>query len=92
MGSSTIFDDVLRTFQERRPYREIVERLAETTRNDETGIFQDILQMMRELVRYLLRKQPELREWEMLWAEKYYHCHQISFEKKGKQECSRELA
>lgn len=43
-------------------YREIVERLAETTKNDETGTFQDILQMMRELVRYLLRKQPELRE------------------------------
>lgn len=43
-------------------YREIVERLAEITKNDKSGIFQDILQMMRELVRYLLRKQPELRE------------------------------
>ena len=43
-------------------YREIVEQLAEATKNDEPGIFQDILQMMRELIRYLLRKQPELRE------------------------------
>ena len=43
-------------------YSEIIERLAENTRNDELGTFQDILQMMRELVRYLLRKQPELRE------------------------------
>ena len=43
-------------------YKEIVERLAESTKNDEWGIFQDILQMMQELVRYLLRKQPELRE------------------------------
>ena len=43
-------------------YREIVERLAKATQNDESGTFQDILQMMHELVRYLLRKQPELRE------------------------------
>ena len=43
-------------------YSEIIERLAENTRNDELGTFQDILQMMRDLVRYLLRKQPELIE------------------------------
>jgi len=43
-------------------YKEIVERLAKATQNDEAGTFQDILQMMRDLINYLLRKQPELQE------------------------------
>ena len=59
---STIAKDEARIGMLIQEYREIVERLAEATRNDESGIFQDILQMMRGLVRYLLRKQPEIRE------------------------------
>ncbi|MBR5564812.1 MAG: hypothetical protein IKW08_01470 [Roseburia sp.] len=59
---SVIAKDEVRIRMLIQEYREIVECLAEATKKDESGTFQDILQMMRELVRYLLRKQPELRE------------------------------
>lgn len=59
---STIAKDETRIRMLIQEYREIIERLAESTQNNESGTFQDILQMMRELVRYLLRKEPELKE------------------------------
>ena len=59
---SKIATDSTRSNSLMQEYKEIVERLAKATQNDEIGTFQDIMQMMRELIHYLLRKQPELRE------------------------------
>lgn len=59
---SKIATDSTRSNSLMQEYKEIVERLAKATKNDEIGTFQDIMQMMRELIHYLLRKQPELRE------------------------------
>ena len=43
-------------------YRRILEQLDTVTKDDTTGLFQDILKMMQRVMRYILRKQPEFRE------------------------------
>lgn len=43
-------------------YKSIINHLEVAVKDDETGMFQDILQMMRKLMYYLLRKQPKLKE------------------------------
>jgi len=43
-------------------YSNIIHRLNEATCNDSTGMFHDILQMMRHIVNYLLEKEPVLQE------------------------------
>lgn len=43
-------------------FRCIVGRLEEITKDDETGVFHDIMKMMQSVMRHLLRKEPELKE------------------------------
>jgi ribosomal protein S15P/S13E len=43
-------------------YRNIVKMLEERTKDDQTGLFYDMMQLMRRLVDYMLRKQCNLRE------------------------------
>lgn len=59
---SKIAKDMTRTKKLVQEYGKIIERLEEVTKNDDTGAFQDVLQMMRRVMRHLLRKEPELKE------------------------------
>ena len=43
-------------------FRSIVGRLEKITKDDETGVFHDIMKMMQSVMRHLLRKEPELKE------------------------------
>ena len=43
-------------------YRRIVKMLEEKTKDDDTGLFYDMMQLMRRLVHYMLRRQVDLRE------------------------------
>ena len=43
-------------------YRKIVKMLEERTKTDETGLFYDMMQLMRRLVNYMLRREPDLKE------------------------------
>lgn len=59
---SNIEKDVEKAASLLSEYESITARLEYTTRNDTTGLFQDIVQMMQKLIYYLLRKQPKLKE------------------------------
>lgn len=43
-------------------YRRIVHVLEEQTKDDSTGLFYDMMQLMRRVVNYMLRKEKDLRE------------------------------
>ena len=43
-------------------YKRIIEHLEKVTKEDETGLFHDLLRMMQRVMRYLLRKEQKLRE------------------------------
>lgn len=43
-------------------YEMIINRLEAVTRNKQTRIFKDLLQLMKKVVDYLLRKEPDLKE------------------------------
>ena len=43
-------------------FRSIVGRLEKITKDDETGVFHDIMKMMQSVMRHFLRKEPELKE------------------------------
>lgn len=59
---STIAKDGAKTQKVIEEYRSIVRRLEEVTKDDETGVFHDIMKMMQSVMRHLLRKEPELKE------------------------------
>ena len=59
---SAIAKDGAKTQKLIEEYRSIVRRLEEVTKDDETGVFRDIMKMMQSVIRHLLRKEPELKE------------------------------
>ena len=59
---SAIAKDGAKTQKLIEEYRSIVRRLEEVTKDDETGVFHDIMKMMQSVMRHLLRKEPELKE------------------------------
>ena len=59
---SKIASDTEKTEQLVYEYDRIIRSLNEVTHDDNTGIFHDILQMMRRVMNYLLEKEPVLQE------------------------------
>lgn len=59
---SEIAKDERRTQNLVDEYRKIICKLAEITKEDDTGLFRDIADMMRRIIKYLLRKEPDLKE------------------------------
>lgn len=43
-------------------YKRIIEHLEKITKEDETGLFHDLLRMMQRIMQHLLRKEQKLRE------------------------------
>ena len=59
---SKIAKDEERTQQLIEEYKSIVIRLEKVAKNDDIGFFRDLAGMMRRIVEYLLRKEPDLKE------------------------------
>lgn len=59
---SKIATNEQRTEQLIEVYVRIIARLSEVTKEDDSGIFRDILKMMQRVMSYLLRKEPLLME------------------------------
>ena len=59
---SKIAKDAQRTQQLIEEYKSIVIRLEKIAKNDDIGFFRDLAGMMRRIVEYLLRKEPDLKE------------------------------
>lgn len=59
---SSITNDIEKENALMLEYKSIIARLEKTIKNDETGMFEDIMKMMQKLMYYLLRKQPKLKE------------------------------
>ncbi|MBR5564717.1 MAG: hypothetical protein IKW08_00990 [Roseburia sp.] len=59
---SKIASDAERCTQLVAEYDHIIHKLSEITYDDDTGLFHDILQMMRRVMNYLLEKEPVLQE------------------------------
>ena len=59
---SRIAKDEQRTQKLIEEYRGIVLRLEKIVKNEDIGFFRDLAGMMRRIVEYLLRKEPDLKE------------------------------
>ena len=43
-------------------FQKIIWRLTEETKDDETGLFRDMAGMIRRIIKYMLRREPDLKE------------------------------
>lgn len=59
---SKIATDEQKTEQLTEEYRRIIGRLGDVTKEDDSGVFRDILKMMQRVMNHLLRKEPLLME------------------------------
>ena len=59
---SEIAKDEKRTQSLVGEYQKIILKLSEVTKNDDAGLFRDIAGMMRRILKYMLRKEPDLKE------------------------------
>ena len=59
---SQIAKDEKRTQSLVEEFQKIICRLAEATKDDETGLFRDMAGMIRRIIKYMLRREPDLKE------------------------------
>ena len=59
---SKIAQDELRTEKLVKEYQNIVYQLEKEAKSENTGMFRDLARMMRRILEYLLRNEPDLKE------------------------------